>query len=129
MAGASGLPCNSRAGAGDPGTQSPPEPRPAFGGQLAGGRWKRGEDRLALAVAINALSEPHRQYLEDGGVGFLLGDGRLNYGPEETLETYYRLQLRRYVQLGPDLQYVRNSGYNRDRGPVSIYGVRLHLEH
>jgi high affinity Mn2+ porin len=67
-------------------------------------------------MAINGLSEPHREYLADGGVGFLLGDGRLNYGPEEIL-------------VSPDLQYVRNPGYNRDRGPVSIYGLRLHLEY
>jgi len=100
-----------------------------FGGQLAGGRWKRGQDRLALAVAINGLSEPHRDYLADGGVGFLLGDGRLHYGPEEILETYYRFQFGHYVQLSPDLQYVRNPGYNRDRGPVSIYALRLHLEY
>ena len=99
------------------------------GAQLSGVHWRRTDDRLALAVAVNGLSAPHRQYLAAGGVGFLLGDGRLSYGHEEILESYYRVQLGHYVQLSPDLQYIRNPGYNRDRGPVTIYGVRLHLEY
>jgi high affinity Mn2+ porin len=99
------------------------------GGQLAGGRWKRPEDRVAVAVAVNGLSGAHRQYLAGGGVGFLLGDGRLNYAPEEILETYYRAQFGHYVQLSPDVQYIRDPGYNRDRGPVTVWGLRLHLQY
>ncbi|HXR90087.1 MAG TPA: carbohydrate porin [Steroidobacteraceae bacterium] len=99
------------------------------GGQLAGGRWKRPEDRVAVAIAVNGLSGAHRQYLADGGVGFLLGDGRLNYGPEEILETFYRAQFGHYVQLSPDVQYIRDPGYNRDRGPVTVWGLRLHVQY
>jgi carbohydrate-selective porin OprB len=91
--------------------------------------WRRPLDRLALAVAVNGLSGPHRDYLAAGGVGFLLGDGQLNYGPEEILESYYRFQFGNYVQLSPDLQYIRDPGFNRDRGPVSVWGLRLHLEY
>lgn len=101
----------------------------SVGGQLAGGRWKRPEDRVAVAVAMNGLSGPHRQYLADGGIGFLLGDGRLNYGPEEILESYYRFQFGHYVQFSPDVQYIRDPGYNRDRGPVAVWGVRLHAQY
>lgn len=78
---------------------------------------------------MNGLSGPHRDYLAAGGVGFLLGDGQLNYGPEEILESYYRFQFGNYVQLSPDLQYIRDPGFNRDRGPVSVWGLRLHLEY
>jgi hypothetical protein len=101
----------------------------SVGGQLAGGHWKRAQDQVGLAIAINGLSGPHRQYLAYGGIGFLLGDGRLNYGLEEILETYYRFQFGHYVQLSPDVQYIRNPGYNRDRGPVTVWGLRLHLEY
>ncbi len=57
----------------------------------------------------------------------LIGDGKLNYGPEQILETYYRIQIGKYVQVSPDFQYIVNPGYNRDRGPADVYGMRLHL--
>ena len=108
----------------------------SFGGDLSGARWRRGEDCLGAAIAVEGLSAPHRDYLAAGGSGFLLGDGRLNYGLEQIFETYYRAQwswtlaqapIR--LQLGPDFQYVQNPGFNRDRGPVRFFALRLHLEY
>jgi high affinity Mn2+ porin len=66
--------------------------------------------------------------------GFLLDDGRLNYAPEQILECYYRVELpqlagRLRLQLSPDFQFIRNPGYNHDRGPVSFAGLRFHLEY
>jgi hypothetical protein len=108
----------------------------SFGGQLSGAHWRRPGDRFGLAVASEGLDAPHEQYLAAGGSGFLLGDGRLRYGRERILESYYRFQLSwpegRYAlrwQLSPDFQYVENPGYNRDRGPVRFYGLRLHIEY
>jgi hypothetical protein len=108
----------------------------SFGGQLAGNHWGRGDDRFGLALVSESLSAPHRQYLQAGGCGFLLCDGRLNYGHEQILETYYRFE---YIwpekpgpvrwQLGPDFQDIRNPGYNRDRGPVHFWALRLHVEY
>jgi carbohydrate-selective porin OprB len=100
-----------------------------FGGQISGARWGRGEDRLGLAYAVDGLSTDHRDYLSAGGSGFLLGDGRLNYGSERILEAYYSLQPIAHVWLSPDFQIVHNPGYNRDRGPAKFAGVRLHLEY
>lgn len=100
-----------------------------FGAQLAGLRWSRPRDRWGAAVAINGLSGDHRDYLAAGGIGFLLGDGHLDYAPEQILETYYRIQLGAHVQLTPDVQYVRNPGFNEDRGPVAFWSIRLHLEY
>jgi hypothetical protein len=106
------------------------------GGQLSGIHWARGEDRLGVGFVLEGLSGVHRDYLAAGGSGFLLGDGRLNYAYEEILETYYRAgwtwPAGRWpvrVQLSPDFQYVRNPGFNRDRGPVRFYALRLHLEY
>ena len=35
------------------------------------------------------------------------------------------IQLGRFVHLSPDFQYRENPGYNRDPGPVKVYGIRL----
>ena len=108
----------------------------SLGGQLSGIHWQRRDDRLGAAIVVQGLSVPHRDYLAAGGSGFLLGDGRLNYAPEQILESYYRAQwtwqpgsapLR--LQFGPDLQYIRNPGFNHDRGPVRFYALRLHVEY
>jgi carbohydrate-selective porin OprB len=102
------------------------------GGQLAGVHWRRADDMLGAAVVLEGLSGPHRDYLAAGGAGFLLDDGRLNYAHEEILEVYYRLQLPwqwARVQLSPDFQYIRNPGFNADRGPVTFWGMRFHVEH
>ena len=69
-----------------------------------------------------------RQYLALGGLGFLLGDGALNYGRETIWETYYNLHIWRGAYIGGDVQRIWNPGYNRDRGPATVFSVRLHIE-
>jgi len=93
-----------------------------------GSMWHRRYDRASIAFASNAISKAHQTYLADGGYGFLLGDGALNYGRETILETYYTAHVWRGIYLGPDIQHINNPGYNRDRGPVLVVGGRLHLE-
>ena len=100
-----------------------------FGAQLAGNHWGRDEDRLGVGFVVNGLSPEHRNYLAAGGSGFDLGDGALNYGYEKIVEVYYRIRVDKYVQISPDVQYIENPGYNRDRGPATVVGVRLHLEY
>jgi high affinity Mn2+ porin len=95
---------------------------------LQGAAWQRPEDTIALAVVVNGISEDHRDYLAAGGLGFLLGDGRLTYGPETILEFYYQARLAKTLFVSFDYQFVENPGYNRDRGPVSIFGIRVHVE-
>jgi high affinity Mn2+ porin len=101
----------------------------SLGAQVSGVHWNRGADRLGIAYLFHALSSPHRNYLAAGGSGFLLGDGQLNYGYEQIAEAYYRVQFGRYVQLSPDFQYIRNPGYNRDRGPAKAISLRLRLNY
>lgn len=99
----------------------------SLGGQLSGIHWGRSEDRVGVAYGVNGLSGPHKDYLAAGGLGILLGDGTLNYDYEQVLEAYYRIQVCRYVQISPDFQFIQNPGYNRDRGPVEVYGMRFRL--
>lgn len=100
----------------------------SIGTDLRGTRWHRKDDKWGVALLLNAISGDHRQYLALGGLGFLLGDGALNYSRERIIETYYNLHAWRGVSLGADLQRVWNPGYNRDRGPVWVAGLRLHIE-
>ncbi len=101
----------------------------SLGAQLSGIHWGRDEDRVGIAYAVDGLSTAHKDYLEAGGIGMLLGDGALNYGLEQILEIYYRIQVCRFVQISPDFQFIQNPGYNRDRGPVEVYGLRLHISY
>jgi len=93
-----------------------------------GSMWRRRYDRAGITFVTNAICKDHQLYLAAGGRGFLLGDGALNYGREDIVETYYTAHVWKGVYLGPDLQHVNNPGYNRDRGPVLIPGMRTHLE-
>lgn len=100
----------------------------SFGAQLSGVHWGRPQDRLAIAIAANGISHDHRDYFAAGGSGFLIGDGRLSYAREQIAELYYAAQLIDHVTLSPDFQFVRNPGFNRDRGPTRFFGLRAHLE-
>jgi len=93
-----------------------------------GSMWRRRYDRAGITFVTNAICKDHQLYLAAGGLGFLLGDAALNYGREDIVETYYTAHVWKGVYLGPDLQHVNNPGYNRDRGPVLIPGMRTHLE-
>jgi hypothetical protein len=99
------------------------------GGLGAGGAlWHRRFDRAGVALVTNAITKDHQSYLAHGGYGFLIGDGRLNYGRENIVETYYTAHVWRGIYVAPGLQHIVNPGYNRDRGPVLIPSFRLHLE-
>ena len=98
------------------------------GMSLRGNAWRRKEDKLGIAFVSNAISGDHQQYLALGGLGFLLGDGKLNYGRENTVEAYYTVKLLPGVWTSFDVQHIWNPGYNRDRGPVFAGAVRLHFE-
>lgn len=97
------------------------------GAQLSGIHWGRPEDRVGIGYVVHWLSPAHRAYLAAGGSGFMLGDGRLDYAPEQILETYYRWQVFRYAQAGPDFQFIQNPGYNQDRGPAYVVSFRVRL--
>lgn len=97
------------------------------GTYLRGARWGRPDDTVGIGFARNGISAQHRQYLALGGLGFFLGDGRLNYGNELVFETFYNVQVARALQITLDYQHIENPGYNRDRGPVNVYSVRLRI--
>jgi hypothetical protein len=99
-----------------------------LGAGASGRRWRRRFDRAGIAFVSNGISRDHQQYLALGGYGFLLGDGHLNYGQETIEEAYYTLHLWRGFYPSAGVQHINNPGYNRDRGPVVVPSLRLHVE-
>jgi high affinity Mn2+ porin len=93
-----------------------------------GAWWHRKQDRAGIAFVSNAIKKDHQNYLAAGGLGFLLGDGKLNYGRENIFETYYTVHVWRGIYLAPGLQHINDPGYNRDRGPVVVPSFRAHVE-
>ncbi|MDQ6812880.1 MAG: carbohydrate porin [Bacteroidota bacterium] len=100
----------------------------ATGFSFAGAMWKRPNDVLGIATVVNGLSKDHRDYLAAGGYGFLIGDGRLNYGTENIIEAYYSFNAFKGFFISPDYQFVAHPAYNKDRGPVHIVSLRLHYQ-
>ncbi|OLB83147.1 MAG: hypothetical protein AUI12_17220 [Acidobacteria bacterium 13_2_20CM_2_57_6] len=94
----------------------------------SGRRWNRKFDRAGLVFVTNGISRDHQEYLALGGAGFLLGDGRLNYGRENIVESYYTVHVWRGIYPSFGVQHIKNPGYNRDRGPVVVPTLRIHLE-
>lgn len=96
---------------------------------LKGNRWQRVDDRFGLAAAINGIAGSARRYFAAGGLGILIGDGQLpHYGNEYIVETFYSMRVVDHVNVSADYQRITNPAYSRDRGPVSILGLRLHIE-
>jgi hypothetical protein len=93
-----------------------------------GAWWHRKQDRAGIAFISNAIKKDHQNYLAAGGLGFLLGDGHLNYGRENIFETFYTVHVWRGIYLAPGVQHVTDPGYNRDRGPVLVPTFRAHIE-
>ncbi|MFT4113771.1 carbohydrate porin [Silvibacterium sp.] len=98
------------------------------GGDYAGSAWGRSADKVGVTFVSNAIKKDHQNYLADGGLGFLLGDGKLNYGRENIEESYYNLHTWRGMFFALDLQHINNPGYNRDRGAVWVPSVRAHVD-
>ena len=102
----------------------------AAGVSLNGNRWGRPDDVIGLAGVVNEISSLRRAYLDAGGLGLLIGDGRLPHaGPETIIETNYDWAAMKGLNLTIDYQFIANPAYNEDRGPVSVLGARLHLQY
>ena len=97
---------------------------------LTGQSWKRAGDNVGFAMVASGISKPHREYLADGGKGFMLGDGKLNYALEYLSELYYSAELvKNQIYLTGTYQFLLNPGYNKDRqGPVNIFSIRVHYK-
>ena len=101
----------------------------SIGLSLKGSAWRRAGDTVGLAGIINGISAARERYLNAGGLGILIGDGELPHpGAEEILETYYKASVLSFAQVTLDYQWINHPAYNLDRGPVSVFAIRVHIE-
>jgi high affinity Mn2+ porin len=101
----------------------------AAGLSISGKQWGRPDDTWGIAGVINGISGVHEAFLNDGGLGIIVGDGKLPHpGLEQIIETYYSLPVAPDCRATVDYQFVADPAYNQDRGPVSALGVRLHAQ-
>lgn len=100
------------------------------GFSLKGKHWNRDDDSIGVGGAINAISKEARQYLAAGGQGIIIGDGQLtSYSGEQIIEVYYKATLITGIAATMDYQHVANPAYDTARGPIDVYGIRLHAEY
>ncbi|MGD0958705.1 MAG: carbohydrate porin [Methylomonas sp.] len=100
----------------------------SIGTVFHGRLWSRHKDALGLGLAQNMLSSMHVKYLQMGGVDQFIGDGNIRYRPEQVVDVYYKYHLISSLWATADYQIINNPGYNADRGPVNVFGLRFHME-
>jgi high affinity Mn2+ porin len=100
----------------------------SLGVSVKGGAWRRPDDTFGLAGVVSGASPDNQKFLEAGGTDMLDGDGALSYGPEKVLETYYDFKIWKTIHGSFDYQFIIDPAFNQARGPVSVFGARLHWE-
>jgi high affinity Mn2+ porin len=100
----------------------------SLGTSIKGEAWRRPDDTFGLAAVVSGASKENQRFLEAGGTDMLDGDGALNYGLEKALETFYDFKIWKTLHGAVDWQFIIDPAFNRDRGPVSIFGARFHWE-
>jgi high affinity Mn2+ porin len=96
--------------------------------RFMGEKWNRPDDNIGLALLSNGISDAHRNFLNAGGYGFMIGDGKLpHYTRENILEVFYQILIRKNLWGTLDYQFIGHPAYNRDRGPVNVFAARVHV--
>jgi hypothetical protein len=100
----------------------------SFGTLIKGTRWQREKDLFGLGYAKNWISKAHADYLNAGGIDGFIGDGKITARPEQVINVFYSVNLLSSVWLSGDYQHIINPAFNADRGPINVYGVKMHVE-
>jgi high affinity Mn2+ porin len=99
------------------------------GVSISGKQWSRPDDTIGIAGVVNGISSVHEAFLNAGGLGILVGDGKLpDPGLEEIIEAYYSYAVSSPTRLTFDYQFIANPAYNTDRGPVNVFAGRFHMQ-
>ena len=101
-----------------------------FAGGLGanGAMWHRRYDRAGIAMVSNAISKDHQTYLAEGGYGFLLGDGALDYAREKHCgDLLHGPPVAGHLHCARPAIHQQSRIQPRSR-PVLVPSFRLHLE-
>ena len=101
----------------------------ALGALGKGSSWGRPLDVAGVGAGIGWISAVHADYLRLGGIDGFIGDGNLRRGPEGNVEAFYSVNFLRAFWLSGDYQRIWNPAFNADRGPVNVFGLRLHAQY
>jgi high affinity Mn2+ porin len=101
----------------------------SLGALANGSRWGRKKDSLGIGFAAGWISSQHARYLNMGGIDGFIGDGRIKKDAEHVVDIFYSVNLLNSpLWVTADYQHITNPGFNADRGPVNVYGMRVHAE-
>ena len=100
----------------------------SLGAVAKGTLWQRPFDVTGAGFGMSWISASHAAYLAMGGEDGFVGDGGLRQAGEGIVEVFYSFNLLRAIWLTGDYQHLWNPGFNADRGPLDIYGGRIHVE-
>jgi high affinity Mn2+ porin len=101
----------------------------SLGLSVKGAGWRRPGDTFGFSGVLSGASSQQQAFLKAGGTGILDGDGNLSYDCEKAVEAYYDFAIGKTCHLAVDYQFFADPAFNRDRGPVNVFGVRLHWEY
>lgn len=100
----------------------------ALGALALGKRWNRPDDYAGIGIGAGGISDAHATFLRLGGIDGFIGDGKLTPGTETIAEAFYGANLASSIWLSGDYQVIVHPAFNADRGPVHIFGARIHAE-
>jgi len=103
----------------------------SVGVSLQGERWGRPLDTVGFAGVTGAAPKGAIAYLNAGGNLLETWEGAGNLtkaGPEKILEAYYNYQLNTAVNFNVDYQFVANPAFNTQRGPINVFGAKVHWQ-
>jgi high affinity Mn2+ porin len=92
-----------------------------------GSLWGWRDYEVGGAIVVNGLSGLHRDYLAQGGYGFIIGDGHLSYAPEVVGDFYFRVDVANWLQASILYQPIFDPGYNTARGPINVFSLRVRV--
>jgi high affinity Mn2+ porin len=100
----------------------------SFGVLAKGSLWSRPLDVTGIGVNLGWISQSHAEYLRLGGIDGFIGDGTINPRAESSIDVFYSVNFRKSFWLSGDYQRITNPAFNADRGPLDVFGVRIHAE-